>query len=165
MMSLTFFYPTLHALTGSASDVIITVGRTSQQNQGMVLWGKEDGTVWGYETEDYPLNDVTMANDSIAFSVGDSGMIITNSGILNSVQSIDVIGDVRMFPNPTHDYFSVTISQNQITQVRILDVQGRMVQTVNSNFDYIPVNMLSPGLYFVEVRATEGKTVQSIIVE
>ena len=165
MMSLTFFYPILHALTGSASDVIVTVGRTSQQNQGMVLWGKEDGTVWGYETEDYPLNDVTMANDSIAFSVGDSGLIITNSGILNSVQSIDVIGDVRMFPNPTHDYFSVTISQYRITQVRILDVQGRMVQTVNTNFDYIPVNMLSPGLYFVEVHATEGKTVQSIIVE
>ena len=165
MMSLTFYYPTLYALTGSINDVIVAVGKTSQANEGMVLWGKEDGNVWDYQTADYPLNDVTMANDSIAFSVGDSGLILTNNSILNSVQSIGVSSDVRMFPNPTNDYFSVTISQDQITQVRILDIQGRMVKTRHNNFEHISVDALTPGLYFVEVQTSSTRSIQTIVVE
>ena len=165
MMSLTFYYPTLYALAGSINDVIVAVGRTSQANEGMVLWGKEDGNVWDYQTADYPLNDVTMTNDSIAFSVGDSGLIITNSSILNSVQSIDETTVVRVFPNPTNDYFSVSIPQDQITQVRILDVQGRMVKTLKTNFEHIAVGSLTPGLYFVEVQTSSTKSIQTIVVE
>jgi photosystem II stability/assembly factor-like uncharacterized protein len=165
MMSLTFYYPTLYTLTGSAGGLVVTAGRTSLTNEGMILWGKEDGRVWEYEPADYPLNDVTMANDSIAFSVGDSGLIITNSGVLNSVQSIEETIDVRIFPNPTHDYFSVSISHEQLTQVRVLDIQGRVVHNVNNGFDYIAVNMLSPGVYFVEVHSEKSKTVQSIVVK
>ena len=44
--SLTFFYPKFKALAVNSTQLLVAVGASSQLDNGIVLWGREDGVFW-----------------------------------------------------------------------------------------------------------------------
>lgn len=163
--SLTFFYPALFALAGDDDGLLLAVGQTYPPNEGMIIWGNEIQNFWRYETAPNKLNDVTLSDDAIAFAVGDTGLIMTNNGMLNGIDNIGREAKVHVYPNPTKDFFSVTHSSANILSVRVVDIQGKQVLNVNTQFNQVEVSQLASGFYFVEIQTSKGKMVQSLMVE
>jgi hypothetical protein len=100
--TVTFDYPIMRSIAVSEKDSFIAAGEsTTMQGQGMIYWSG------GYERVAHPLRSVAMANDSIAYAVGDSGLIVTNritapvTGIDNTTLNED---DFTVYPNPNNGY-------------------------------------------------------------
>lgn len=60
------------------------------------------GTKYHPEQVDQPLYEVTMNNDSIAYAVGDSGLIVTNrTAPVTGLMPPEIIQDkLKIYPNP-----------------------------------------------------------------
>jgi len=149
--SLTFFYPQFKALELSNFGEVIAVGKTDLGDSGFVLWGNEDAVFWNHEMVDYPLHDVGMASDSIAFAVGDSGMIIRNTQMFLGIEENGFNLNITLYPNPVNDVLTIKSDVNTIKEIHIYDVQGRRVQSELMNFDSIDINSLKAGVYYLRV--------------
>lgn len=161
--SLTFLYPQFKGLVGMKNESIIAVGAASQAHIGAILWGSEHSTFWGIETTPQILNNVGRVNDSIAVAVGDSGLIMANFGIINSIHPVPEKSTVQVFPNPSSQHISVQTSQT-VVDITILDVVGKVVFT-GTETQQIPVSHLNSGMYYVVVRTVTRKEVVSFIKE
>ena len=71
------------------------------------------------------------------------------------------INTCKLYPNPTKDKFSISISNGNLKSIRIIDVYGRIVTDQGNNLDlhYLNLNIsnLQNGLYFCVV-CTENET-------
>ena len=165
IMSLTFFYPQLKALTGNQNEWVIAAGRTSQANQGMLLWGKNNGRVWQYETVKQPLNNVTMVNDSLSYAVGDQGLIMVNKQVLTGTENLNNSMEINIFPNPASEFISIVSTSGKIEQVQIFDYLGRSVTEIKSGFDRISTTYLASGVYYLKVTTRVGTEVRTLLVQ
>ena len=129
------------------------------------MWGSEQGPFWRVETTPQILNDVTAINDTMAIVVGDSGLIMRNTQIINSVKEEVVNVQVKMFPNPASQYFSVAVDIGTVLQVEVYDMLGRLVVLRETAFNEIPVSEVDPGLYHVRVKTTHGIKVMPLLVQ
>ena len=162
--SLTFFFPKLKSIAPLKNENIVTVGASSQLHFGVILWGNNDGTIWNVESVSQRLNSVTAVNDSIAFTVGDSGLILSNSGLVSSV--LDPISQqkINVFPNPAQQQFSVSIKQGSINRVLVFDLMGRKALEVSGAYSQINIESLSAGLYHVMILTNSGKQVLPLVI-
>lgn len=160
--SLTFFYPRFEALTVSESNEVIAVGSTGLNLNGgtnpvgFILWGTDDDSFWLYESVDQPLHAVTSLNDSTAFAVGDSGLIV----VRNLVPDLNVIEEnpitVEIYPNPVQDVLHIVSDHEHIFRLRIYDMLGKLVQVSNMESGEINISHLTPGIYNLSLETDEG---------
>ena len=63
---------------------------------------------------------------------------------------------IRVFPNPTDDFLTISASSN-LGRLQIIDGLGRVVgeQTIIENSTQINVSQLNPGMYFVVIENTK----------
>ncbi|MGB0807283.1 MAG: T9SS type A sorting domain-containing protein [Salibacteraceae bacterium] len=160
-----FFDPQWKALTGIQNNGILAVGDAALSHTGVILWGNKQDASWALETTIQILNDVTTINDSLAITVGDSGLIMRNTGIINSVPKINSQVQVMVYPNPAQETISVSSRNDKVEQVTIFDMLGREVLTESVQFEQIQVNTLNPGLYQVRVKTTHGQKVKPLLVQ
>jgi photosystem II stability/assembly factor-like uncharacterized protein len=163
--SLTFFYPKLKALTQTPNEGIIGVGQTAWGVQGVILWGYEGGSFWRVDAVDQPLYDVTMSNDTTAFAVGDSGLIVMNQRIVLSVNQIKIESTTSIYPNPAIDHFSIKTNNESVQEVLIYDISGRLVKSTLSGFEYIDISNLKNGMYHVTILSDAQKEVFTLVVQ
>ena len=75
---------------------------------------------------------------------------------------------MRIYPNPTQDFFFVQLS-NQVhdSQLKIYDVLGKEVsqQTLNKTQSEISVSHLETGIYIIEVSQGNNKFIEHIVVK
>lgn len=160
MNTLTFFYPRMHSLVRSKRDSIIAVGHSDLGSfRGVVLWfqtvanGSSTMLVPGVMGVGQALHDVAMRDDSIAYAVGDSGLIMTNnlppSLSMHSVNSSS--NSVHLFPNPGHGRFETW--SNQAHSIRVYDATGRCIlKEERMDKSHKVENLALPrGLYQVEI--------------
>ncbi|WP_299684370.1 T9SS type A sorting domain-containing protein [uncultured Dokdonia sp.] len=70
----------------------------------------------------------------------------------------------KMYPNPSSDFFQVTIS-SEITKVQIIDLNGKIVKSFSNVLDQYPINELSKGFYIVSIQTNEGRISKKLIVQ
>jgi photosystem II stability/assembly factor-like uncharacterized protein len=156
--SLTFDYPILQSIAVSKKDSFIAVGAsTTFQGKGTIYRHNIESP--NMETIAHPLKAVAMLNDSVAYAVGDSGIIVTNKK--SNPVSIHTPGlsenDFKVFPNPTTGYFRVTSNLRHV--ISIFDITGKLVfedhkETKNRT---ISLKHNVPGLYVLQIKVGDKK--------
>jgi len=63
---------------------------------------------------------------------------------------------IKLFPNPSSEYLSISSEQQNIVQVTFYSVLGNRIREINSGFEHIDTKNLSPGIFFVRVRLDKG---------
>jgi hypothetical protein len=78
---------------------------------------------------------------------------------LDEVQAIDAIA---IYPNPVSQYFNVTSLQISIDEVELFNINGQLVksQKLNQLNNVVDVSDLATGTYFARIY-TEGKFLKS----
>ena len=75
---------------------------------------------------------------------------------------------LRVFPNPAHDYLTVTLPDNGTRHdVRVFNILGEEVfrETTLSRELKVNLDALKKGVYFVEVNGTDSKASRKFIVD
>jgi uncharacterized surface protein with fasciclin (FAS1) repeats len=87
--------------------------------------------------------------------------------VLSSVDNLTSVDDLRVFPNPTNNQFTLDIelTQTENVTVDLVNIVGQVVKTIDLgtrsaglNREYIDVNDISEGIYFMNltVGGTQG---------
>jgi len=164
--SLTFDYPAMQSIARSAKDSFIAVGAgQTLSNQGLIYrWDNGFNT---RELADRPLHGVAMCNDSIAYAVGDSGLIITNrtipgTGIQTPVSKGE---ELSIFPNPGTGSFTVSFSLPHT--LRIFDAAGRLVleNSTLSLSHTIDLSAFANGNYIAEAETAKGRLNRKLLLQ
>ena len=73
--------------------------------------------------------------------------------------------NVKLYPNPTQDVFSVS-TDSPIREIEVYDLQGRIVFSITYSDGFINVSDWDNGIYLVKVNFKNGKTnTQKLIVQ
>lgn len=80
---------------------------------------------------------------------------------------LPVAPQLRLFPNPASQSFTIDCQTNSLWRVRLMDMTGRTVYNQYvvgpaTRID-VPVTTLSPGIYVAEMELTNGMTRQAKI--
>ncbi|MGC4056971.1 MAG: YCF48-related protein [Chitinophagaceae bacterium] len=156
MASATFYYPDMKAVTRSRKDSLIMVGHSVTTGSGIIYY-YDKTSFMNIFTADQDLNDVHMANDSVAFITGDSGLLLSNIHITTSVQeNLMSAATVHTVPNPAQSTF--TVRSEMPASVTVWDMQGRFLLTDDRRIQEHKIDMrgYTSGIYFVEVKAADG---------
>jgi photosystem II stability/assembly factor-like uncharacterized protein len=162
--SLSFHYPVMEALTFSRKDSFIAVGRSSIPGKGTIYWHDHNFNMT--ESTAQPMHDVAMSNDSVAYAVGDSGLILTNR--VSEGVGIDpgglLRGTLNIYPNPSGDRFFTDLPYPH--QVRVYDISGRkLFQSASPALrQVIDLRDRDRGIYMVEVTAGRQKAYGKLVL-
>ena len=87
-----------------------------------------------------------------------TNVILITIDKLNTTSAINV----KIFPNPTTDYFNVEASNSLGEMIRVFNVKGQIVKQINhqASITNIPVSELAGGTYFVKI----GETVKKLVI-
>jgi photosystem II stability/assembly factor-like uncharacterized protein len=165
MYTLTFAYPDIKGIVASKRDSFIAVGHASLASAGVILW-HDSGHVYN-EMTTQRLNDVAMRDDSTAYAVGDSGLILTKrrpplriGGPGGNTEHIQV------YPNPAPGY--CTVEATYLHTIRMFDALGRLVlqEDKPAKKHSLVLGHLSRGVYILEALGEQRSAFyQRIIVE
>lgn len=166
MNSLTFDYPVMRSIAFSRKDSFIAVGASQTfEGEGIIYW--HDHIYNRTARVDHRLNGVTMKNDTIAYAVGDSGLVVTNfpgdntpTGISRKNKPSDIL---KIYPNPVSGLFTTALPVAHT--ITVYDVAGKMVWS-NSRMQQqhtIDLSGYPAGMYVVEA-ATDDYMVSGRII-
>jgi photosystem II stability/assembly factor-like uncharacterized protein len=163
--TLTFAYPAIKGIVASRRDSFIAVGHAAFANAGILLW-VDSGHIYN-DMATQQLNDVTMRDDSTAYAVGDSGLILVKRRPPLSVGGPGGnTADIKVYPNPAPGY--CIIEAGYLHSVRLFDAVGRTVlrEEPSAKKHTIMFGHLSPGVYILEVAAPQRTPFyQRLVVE
>jgi uncharacterized repeat protein (TIGR03803 family) len=96
----------------------------------------------------------------------DSGVIFTYSLIAQSVQDMNNLPEVTIFPNPASDYTRITSSKEIIT-LTLSDMNGRIIleQDHPGKSATITTSGLPVGIYFVRITGRDYTVTRKIVRE
>jgi hypothetical protein len=121
-----------------------------------------DGGALAVGSITYPMNGGSSVfamkigpNDEFQTVIGNEPMLP-----LVSTEPIDGVG-ISLFPNPTHDFLSITLSQGA-GLVSCLDAKGFVVlsQEIEAGNTALNVSALTAGVYFIQYAGTTWKFIK-----
>jgi hypothetical protein len=77
------------------------------------------------------------------------------------------VSPLKLYPNPTSEFFRVEWVNDESFQIQILDINGRQVaqhSELHSGED-IPLGNLKPGMYIIMARSADKSAVGRLIVK
>lgn len=159
MSSLTFFYPQMNDMVLSPKDSLIAVGNISFNPEQGIIQSWHDG--WPQvQWTDHVMYGVAMRDDSVAFAVGDSGLIMSNMhtivGVTTPIAEQEVL---VVYPNPSTGLFTTVMSQ--VHTLAVFDLAGRVVLN-NNNFSeqhVIDLSNNAKGIYLIRGLKENGEAV------
>ena len=137
-----------------------------------ILRTTNGGTDWQAQTSGTTkiLHAVYFINSRTGFIVGDSGVVLktTNGGALgiNDMQSDQRL--FKIFPNPSHDNFTLEVSElSKNMNFIIYTVNGKEMinQQITDKKTQIDFRAFRPGVYFIKVRNEKVNNVGKIVKE
>jgi bilirubin oxidase len=85
------------------------------------------------------------------------------TGINNSMQ---LTKSLKIYPNPTTDYFNFELPNNTNFDLRIFDMTGKLVKSINSQSNTsIDITSLTPNNYVVFIRTKDGFYSSKLLIE
>ncbi len=92
----------------------------------------------------------------------DVGAYESNSTL--STDDLEII-DMKIFPNPTSDYFSLLYDKVQISikTIDLFDINGKLVKSFITN-DLLSVSEIATGLYFFRIQLEDNRLFQKKVI-
>ena len=73
---------------------------------------------------------------------------------------------LKIAPNPTQDYFVVTLEGKQLIDIAIYDATGRLVKTLEANSDRkVNIRDLKSGIYFLQITDANMRVYSSKLIK
>jgi hypothetical protein len=70
---------------------------------------------------------------------------------------------IKVFPNPTTDFFSINLTENTLKKIKLYSINGQLLNTYfNKKID---ISMYSKGLYFLKIYTHENTVINSKILK
>ena len=93
----------------------------------------------------------------------DVGAYEANSTL--SIDDVSLIG-LKVFPNPTSDYFSLSYDniQTTIKSIDLFDINGRLVKSF-TNKQQLDVQAIAKGVYFLKIQLTDHSQFQKKVIK
>lgn len=86
--------------------------------------------------------------------------------VINTLDTKEMIAEAKLmvYPNPSHDFLSISFDQLETTEYRILNVQGQVVLKDKLNLDnkLIDIRMIQKGVYFIQFGVNHPAKIQFI---
>jgi len=125
MGSLTFDYPVMRSVAASDLDSFIAVGAsTTFPGTGTIYW--HNRTFNQVQHVDRPLHGVAMQTGSVAYAVGEGGLIVSNKLSVTALpEAPDLAGEVKLYPNPAAGSFTLSLPVKYT--LKVFDASGRLV--------------------------------------
>jgi hypothetical protein len=151
-------------------------GVLKQDGTYMVTFTVNMGNAMIGEGEDAVAFDPDVHRVFIAGSFGDdiewnepgsnAALELTLEGSVVSVPVLSLNADLRLFPNPARDQFTITHS-SRINQVVISDITGRAFQTLYPDGHEVRVDtaIMNNGIYIVSVYTENGLAINKLQVQ
>lgn len=97
----------------------------------------------------------------------DSNYYSVSSCSISPVRDVGHSNEVRIFPNPTKEHFTVSMEGMRRAVLVIHDQTGREVYRTSllNEESQIPTNGFSPGIYFITIRNENAMAVRKIVIE
>jgi hypothetical protein len=145
----------MKSLVRSGRDSLISVGVSPDSTKGAIYWyssglPRVDSTL-------HPLQWIAMRDDSIAYAVGDSGLIVTNAKLVNSLGTPTLSSPtLKVYPNPCVGVFFTKMDAPH--RIKVYDLSGRVVcrQSRLSGNHLIDLNSQPGGLYILAAELENG---------
>lgn len=71
--------------------------------------------------------------------------------------------DIKIYPNPTSDYFSIQNQSNKIDAVEIYSIDGRLAKKFNIHLEKYDISKLPAGNYMLKIISNTKTTVNQLI--
>jgi hypothetical protein len=173
-----------HTIVGGAAngcDSIVTLNLTINSLPTATATDNGDATITasagnGYQwidcTTNSPVNGATAqtfaptANGTYAVVVSNaSGCVDTSSCVVIDNVSIKetAAANIAVFPNPTHDNVTITMTATSAT-VEVVDAQGKLLQTIEvTNGGKVDLSTYQTGVYFLRIQTENGSTLERVV--
>ncbi len=125
--------------------------RPSDGNNQRWVMGEVDGNTINFTVRDGSNNVVTNECFTLTSSVTGDEIVMNDAA------------EIKIFPNPVSEYFSISGAENALLQVT--DLTGTVVysQRIGSSLEYINTEKLTAGVYFIQVEKDKQVKVSKII--
>jgi hypothetical protein len=100
---------------------------------------------------------------TIVTTITDGEKLVQNVQLTSSVGMAEYAKTIEVYPNPTHDFFTVELSDGtEIDNIALYDIQGRLVETfpeTSLQTTKLDVRNLPSGIYVLHIRITNGREI------
>ncbi|MFA6056777.1 MAG: T9SS type A sorting domain-containing protein [Taibaiella sp.] len=163
--SLTFDYPVMKAITFSLKDSFIAVGNgETVPEEGLIYW--HDHTANKFQHVDHPLYSVAMSNDTIAYAVGDSGLIVTNKPApVNGIDApASIVEKLKLYPNPTTGMCTTVLPIPHT--IKVYDISGKLILNNDKPALKQSLNLsaYASGTYYLDIETELGKISRKLVL-
>jgi hypothetical protein len=102
--------------------------------------------------------------DSIQ-SYYDQGMLSACGFPLTVNETKTLVNDITIYPNPTHNWFTIRQLKAQKVAIEVLDSSGRLIISKSSNSQEITIDLtpFSNGIYLIKINSEEEVSYQKVI--
>ncbi len=96
--------------------------------------------------------------------------VITNTTV-NTIGPLSVktigsadIGSVTIYPNPTHDVFTIRVDDGVYTSAKVMNAMGQVYGSYSLNGKETQINMAGaiPGVYFILLQGVQGYKIEKV---
>lgn len=107
----------------------------------------------------YILTGAVIGGDTI-------GVVRKNVYYYVGVENLNESLQIKIFPNPASDQFTVSLPENANATIEILDVQGRSINSYSgmNGVNTIRTEQMNDGLYFLKIQTADYSLTRKIIV-
>jgi photosystem II stability/assembly factor-like uncharacterized protein len=155
--SASFYYPDMKAMALSARDSLVSVGKSRTTGKGIIYYFDPLSAWMVIADAEQWLNNVALRNDSVAYIVGDSGLILSNDHIVLSLPEEKALQQLLcVYPNPSDGLFSTELPVPHRILVR--DLLGKVVYRDErlSPRHHADLGTLPKGSYLLEAIPAGG---------
>lgn len=92
-------------------------------------------------------------------------LIATSDNATLSVNPIEAVSDLLIYPNPTYDILYFNMINHNYSNIEIYDVVGKRVLSTTINNNSIDISTLTPGVYMVKAYSESGNAVTKKIIK
>jgi Secretion system C-terminal sorting domain/Leucine Rich repeats (2 copies) len=88
----------------------------------------------------------------------------TNTNTL-SINEIDLIKNLKIYPNPTDNILFIDTLDKQIQKIELFDLQGRLLKTINENKEkyQIDISNFSSSTYLIKLSTEKGSQTVKVV--
>jgi photosystem II stability/assembly factor-like uncharacterized protein len=153
----TFFYPTATDIDyPSANFGIVTA--SVQWAAGLVIELTANGNLFNYLQLPQIPRAVSMADDSVGYLVGDSGLVYKRMGGPLALSDPGLDAQWTLYPNPSQGGFQLDWTGNGEAQLELMGLDGRVLlrETISSGTHSFGATGLAKGMYVVRLSTKSG---------
>ncbi len=91
-----------------------------------------------------------------------------SADIVSSTENLFSKKDLKLYPNPAKNSFTIQTENSIIKTVQLIDIAGKKIlekQNINSKMNAISVNDLKSGVYLLNINTNNGLINSKIIIE